>query len=300
VERLLPNTLAVIRQSAVLLLELLPYVVAGAVVGAALLKYRRALLSFQRLRLPTPALIVVAAIAGSASPLCTIGTVPVVVALLGCGMPLGAGLAFLTASSLINPQMFVLAFGAIGGGLALAQWVSAVCLGSTVGVVAMLCEKRGVAVVNARTEAPGEHHAHHHPTKPVRTLFLDQLEHVLLYVVVGVLLASAINVWLPGPLVARLLGPSRPYAVAAGALLSVPLYVCGGGALPTLSSLMAKGLAPGVVLAFIVAGPATRIQALAALAAVVNKRAMVAYVFLVWLWAFAAGLLFNAIAVHVL
>jgi len=86
--------------------------------------------------------------------------------------------------------------------------------------------------------------------------------------------------------------------VAAGALLAVPLYVCGGGALPTLSELMAKGLAPGVVLAFIVAGPATRIQALAALAAVVSKKALAAYVLLVWAWAFAAGMLFNAIALR--
>ena len=123
--------------------------------------------------------------------------------------------------------------------------------------------------------------------------FADQLGHVLLYVVVGVLAAATVNVYVPGGVLTRVFYDSELLGVATGAVASTPFYVCGGGVLPLLGELLDKGLPPGIVLAFIVAGPATRLQALAAVAVLLRKRAVAAYVLYIWLCAFAAGVLAN-------
>jgi hypothetical protein len=234
------------------------------------------------------------------------GAVPVVAGLTGAGLPLGSGVAFLTASSLANPQVLAIAFGTVGPALTAAQWASAVGIGVTAGLLGALANRRGIGILNASVaiDHPARQHQHeptcprsrHRGRTPLLTLFLDQLQHVLLYLIVGVVLASALSVWLPGGLMQRLLGQQGLFEVAAGAAASAPLYICGGGVLPTLAAFMDKGLAPGVVLAFIIAGPATRIQALAAVGAFIHRRALLIYLLVIWAWAIGAGLAFNAAA----
>jgi hypothetical protein len=294
----LANLLAVARQSAVTLLDLLPYVAAGAALGALFMRRRRAFQLERFSRLPPAALILLSSVLGTLSPLCTVGTVPMVIGLINCGLPAAAAVAFLTASSLVNPQIAIIAAGTIGSPLAFAQWGCGLGIGSAAGLIAHLLEKRGIRVARVpleKQDPPREEH----PRRQRRflSLFLDQLERVLIYVVMGVVGASAVNVYMPGGAVRRIFLGADAMAsltgVAAGALTSVPLYVCGGGVLPLLAELMRQGLPPGVVLAFIVAGPATRFQALAAVAALLRKGALLAYILLVWLCAFTAGALVN-------
>jgi uncharacterized membrane protein YraQ (UPF0718 family) len=160
----------------------------------------------------------------------------------------------------------------------------------------MLFEKRNIAIVNKKIEIPAKHnnHCHHQQKhKGFFSNFLDQLEHVLFFVIGGALAASFINVWLPEPFLFKLFSRADSFEVAAGAALSIPMYVCGGGVLPVLAALMKMGLSAGAVLAFIIVGPATRLQALAALGAFMSKRVLVLYIILICMGGVAAGLVFN-------
>lgn len=297
------DLLAVVNRSALLLWGLLPYVLAGAALGAVLLRWKHAILPARLAGLPFPLLLAASSVLGSVSPLCTMGAVPVVAGMVGGGFPVGAGAAFLAASSLVNPQMFFIAWGTIGPRLALAQWGCAVGMGCVAGLAAQGAVRQGWTVVNPgaldNPDAKGHHPKHHHKharrLKTLRVHFLDQLQHVLLYLVFGVVAGAAVSVWAPDSLFLGAIERYGALEVAAGAAASVPMYACGGGVLPVLAQLMAKGLSPGVVLAFVIAGPATRLQALAAVGAFVNKPALVAYALLVWTWAVLAGLAANAI-----
>ena len=117
---------------------------------------------------------------------------------------------------------------------------------------------------------------------------------MLLYVVAGVVAASVVNVYMPEPLILKLFGRANILDIAAGAALSVPMYICGGGVLPMLAALMNKGLSAGVVLAFIIVGPATRLQAIAAVGALMSKKALIAYLVLILSWALIAGVLISS------
>lgn len=293
-QRLLANLMAVIRQSGLLLLDLLPYVVAGALVGALLLRRRNSIFSTRLFKLPIPGLIFFSALLGTVSPLCTMGTVPVVIGMVGCGFPISVGMAFLAASSLVNPQMLFIAFSTIGPALTVTQWLSGIGTGCTAGLLTILFEKQGIAIVNKKLDVPaGQNISSNQKHTGFFSNFLDQLEHVLFFVIGGTLAASIINVWLPEPLLFKLFSGADSFDVAAGAVLSIPMYVCGGGVLPVMEALMKKGLSSGAVLAFIIVGPATRLQALAALGAFMSKRALVFYIILICTWAVVAGIVFN-------
>ena len=82
-----------------------------------------------------------AACLGGVSPLCTYGMVPVLAELVRGGASPSPALAFLVASSLLNPQLFILMAGGLGLRLALAQ------------VAGTLLLKRAGGTGNSTTEA---------------------------------------------------------------------------------------------------------------------------------------------------
>jgi len=114
-----------------------------------------------------------------------------------------------------------------------------------------------------------------------------------LYFVVGVTLAALLQTLIPPEWVSSLLGAGRWYGVLLAGVLGVPFYACGGGAVPVISGLLAQGMSPGAALAFFLAGPATRLTALAALGTLLNRRALLAYVTYVVVGAVLLGTALN-------
>ena len=74
----------------------------------------------------------------------------------------------------------------------------------------------------------------------------------------------------------------------------MPLYVCGGGAIPLMRSLLDQGMLAGAALAFLIAGPATRVPPLMALATVVRPFIVVAYVILLLAYSVGVGAIYGA------
>jgi uncharacterized membrane protein YraQ (UPF0718 family) len=239
-----------------------------------------------------------AAFLGGASPLCTYGTVPVLAELLRSGASPGPALAFLVASSLLNPQLFVMMAGGLGLRLALAHVASVLALSLPVGLLAQWL--RPDNFLNAGALPP----ASHTPPSPHRCTpstggmnqsreladsILRLTETAGLYFVGGVILAALLQTLIPSAWVSSLLGLGRWYSVLLAGALGVPFYACGGGAVPVIAGLLAQGMSPGAALAFFLAGPATRLTSLAALGTLLDRRALIAYVAYVVVGAVLAG-----------
>ena len=111
-----------------------------------------------------------------------------------------------------------------------------------------------------------------------------------------IIIAAAIEVFVPSAWVVKLLGEEHWYSVLIAGSLGVPFYACGGGAIPWIKVLLDEGMSRGAALAFFLAGPATRITALAALATVLSRRALVLYVAFVLVGAVGLGYLFNILS----
>jgi len=245
--------------------------------------------------------IALAAVVGAASPLCTYGTVPVLVQLLQHGVSPAPLLTFLVASSLMNPQLFVLMLGGLGLEMALAQLLSVVILSLAVGTTAGRWEP--LTLLNQRTlvadPASNECESTTMDNAFSWSRFLSQVvsltESVGLYFVVGIIIAAATEIFVPSDWVVKLLGEKHWYSVLVAGSLGVPFYACGGGAIPWIKVLLDEGMSRGAALAFFLAGPATRVTALAALATVLSRRALILYVAFVLAGAVGLGYLFNLV-----
>ena len=94
---------------------------------------------------------------------------------------------------------------------------------------------------------------------------------------VGILIASLAGALLSPEMVRAVLGAGSRWSVPAAVALGVPLYACGGGALPIVETMVQMGMTPGAALAFFIAGPATKFHTLSTLGAVFGRRMLLWY-----------------------
>jgi hypothetical protein len=274
--------------------QLLPYVLLGVVAGEGL-RYTpvSSLLERGCRRHPAVAIPLAAAL-GIASPLCTYGTVPLVLQLLRSGVPIAPLATFLSASALLNPQLFVITWGGLGAKMAIARLVAVLVCGVLLGSLLHLLPTRWLVSAELHDEHQGPHrHRHRFHLKGFLKDCWQTLQFVGFYMLLGIGLGAAIEVLVPGRWIVATFGSGGWVQILLAALAGVPLYACGGGTIPLVRSLMENGMAQGAALAFLIAGPATRIPPLMALATVVRPLVVLAYVVFLILYSLAAGLLYG-------
>ncbi len=274
--------------------QLLPYLLLGVLASEAL-RYTPISPILERGCRRHPAVAIpAAAVLGMASPLCTYGTVPLVLQLLRAGVPVAPLATFLSASSLMNPQLFLLTWGGLGPRMALARVIAVLAFGLLLGALAHVLPARFTVHVRARAE-------HSHPAKEIPRFGWKSfarscgktLKFVGFYLLLGVVLGAIIDVLVPGRWITAVFGGGGWYQLLLAALLGVPLSACGGGVIPLVRGLTDQGMAAGAALAFLIAGPATRIPPLMALATIVRPLFIVGYVILLIAYSVVAGLVYQ-------
>ncbi|MGN0837089.1 MAG: permease, partial [Akkermansia sp.] len=106
------------------------------------------------------------------------------------------------------------------------------------------------------------------------------------WLALGVLLAAVLRTALPHGLFA---GVPSWAGVPLMALLGIPFYVCGGGAVPLMHSWLELGISVGAVVAFTVTGAATKVTNLSALLSVMSLRHALLYTLFITLAAMLCG-----------
>jgi uncharacterized membrane protein YraQ (UPF0718 family) len=278
-------------------LQLFPYVIAGVLLGEALkfTSWTRLLYRSINSR-PFPA-VFIAAILGIISPLCTYGTVPVLLTLYSAGISVYPLISFLAASSMMNPQLFIMTGGGLGWDMAAARLICVFAFAIFIGLATMLIPERFIVREKLLTPdtAPIENRIK--PPFTWKSYFKNSLGTLLFtakMMFIGILIASLAEL-LPVNLWMQQIDVSSPFSVVIAAVAGIPLYACGGGTIPMVSSLMAQGMPRGSALAFLTAGPATRVTSLAAIAVIFKKRYIALYTVLILLFSVAAGIYYGII-----
>lgn len=256
------------------------YFVVGGVLLATLLSRTLSKRHWDRLSsLPVWLQIPVATLAAMISPLHTTSAVPFILSLSSQGHSLGPSLSFLAASSMMNPQLFLIAFGLLGPELALAQLSCVLVIALALGFGAPLLERRWPL----RKESIQDMIKSHDDQGPGTYLgqCLNMLEYAGTYFLLGVVLGVSLELLLPRSLLLRPLQTFPWLSVPLAGCLGVPLYLCGGGAIPLAKSLTEVGISRGAMLAFLVSGQATKSTALANLGCLLRNKALAAYIVVV-------------------
>ena len=262
----LSTVVLIVLTAADAVVRLWPYVVGGIIAALLLSKVTRDRRWTALSWLPRLQTAPLAAVAGAASPLPTTGAVPLVLGLRSEGFPAGAALSFVLASSLLNPQLFVLTLGALGAPFAFAQ-LGAVLLLST--VLGLVFARRGVANLS---RLPGSTEST--PLQPGRQA-VELAGHVGFYFLAGVLVGATFQVLLAQSGAVGWLGEQGWLSSPVLSWLAAPFYTCGGSAIPLARSMGQAGFSPGMLFVFLLVGPALRGTTLASLGCLLPKRALV-------------------------
>lgn len=290
------SLLQILNRSWLSLLEISPYLAAGVVLGE-ILKLTSWTNLIRGWVSRTPVLsILAAAVLGAVSPLCTVGTVPVMLELLRSGVSIAPLVTFLTVSSMMNPQLFVITWGGLGAGMAFARLAAVLVYGLALGLIAHFVPRSWI-VKKDIPDRPASSVKRKTGKKPDWSVFirdvLSNLVYVGFYVVIGTLLGTALEVFLPRKWAGYLFQRNEWVSILFAAVMGVPFYTCGGGTIPLVQSFMREGMSKAAALAFLIVGPATRVAPLAALAGVVRIRFIVFYILSLAAFALAIGAVYR-------
>lgn len=119
--------------------------------------------------------------------------------------------------------------------------------------------------------------------------FVDMMQDVGKWLVVGLLIAALITVAVPNEWLAALHDYKLLNMVIVLAV-AIPMYVCATGSIPIAVSLMAKGLTPGAALVLLMAGPAVNSASILVIGKVFGRRTLTLYLVAIVIGAVLFGL----------
>jgi len=279
------------------LLSLLPYLVGGVMVGE-LLKFTSWTKIIYKWVSKAPVVSVISAsIIGIISPLCTYGTIPVVIELYKSKVRIAPLIAFLAASSLMNPQLFIMTAGGIGLEMAVVRTLAVFVFSFAVGMLSYLVPENfmvrkkinfydngGEKIINREKKL--------FIVKQYIVNCLLNLKHIGVYLLIGIFLGAAVEFYVPKSLIYDAFRAGRIQSILAGAVLGIPLSPCGGAAIPLVNAMIINGMGKGTALAFFIVGPATRPAPLVAMAALFTPLFLAAYCLFLIVSAVLMGLVY--------
>ncbi len=287
----------ILQKSAETLWEFFPYVILGALVSEILKITSWTKLIYRAVSRSPVLSIVTADILGILSPLCTYGTIPVMLELFKAGVHISPLLAFLAASSMMTPQLFIMTWGGLGLEMAVARTVAVFVFSLLIGLLVKAIPQSWVVKASVLSIQHSDEEILSRGPKAVTwksflKSFFENLQFVGFYMVLGVVIGAAVEVLVPANWISSLFQSGSWLSVLSAALIGIPLYACGGGVIPLVQSLMVQGMDKGSALAFFIVGPATRINSIFALVAVLRPVFIAAYIVLLILFSLVAGIVY--------
>jgi uncharacterized protein len=279
------------------LFSLLPYLVGGVLVGE-LLKFTSWTKIIYRWVSGSPVVSVISAsVIGIVSPLCTYGTIPVVIELYKSKVHIAPLIAFLAASSLMNPQLFIMTAGGIGMEMAIARMLAVFVFSFTVGMLSYLIPekfmvRKSIGFYDKGCERIANREKKLFIVKQYCVNCLMNLKHIGLYLLIGIFLGVIVEMYIPQNLIYTAFRAGRVQSILAGAVLGIPLSPCGGAAIPLVSAMVINGMGKGTALAFFIVGPATRPTPLIAMATLFTPLFLIAYCLFLIVSAVLMGLVY--------
>lgn len=235
--------------------------------------------------------VVKAALLGIPLPLCSCGVIPTSVGLRREGASHGACTSFLIATPQTGVDSIAATYSLMGLPFAIVRPVAALFTAMLGGwmVNKGAREDETLSAETTKEGATCDCDSHDDNSEKAKDMtlwqkfmeamhyaFVEMLQDVGKWLVMGLLIAALITVAVPNEWLAalhdyKLLNMLIVLAVA------IPMYVCATGSIPIAVSLMAKGLTPGAALVLLMAGPAVNSASMLVVGKVFGRRTLRLY-----------------------
>jgi uncharacterized membrane protein YraQ (UPF0718 family) len=279
-------TLRIIEDFFDLYFQIAPYLVVSIVINIITMRYfRGAKIRFSHKSEFVS--IVSAALIGVASPLPTYAAIPIGLSFFSAGIPFSAVIAFILSSPLMNPTIFFLTATQISMEMAIARTVSAFLLAVVGGVLASRVFTRlysgGTAPIFKEREA----------SVSLGKEIYQNARYIVKYFSIAILISAAVKALIPPEFIERLLAGDAKTSTIVAIGMGIPFYTCGGSAIPLMSTLQEAGMSKRAMLAFFIAGPATKLETLYAFKTMLGVKVLVYYVVLTLVFAYGISIIYS-------
>ncbi|MBP5770775.1 MAG: SO_0444 family Cu/Zn efflux transporter [Bacteroidaceae bacterium] len=287
--------------------EMAPYLLLGFLIAGLLRTFVPQNLYSKHLAPRNMKSVVKAAAIGVPLPLCSCGVIPTAVSLRKEGASHGACASFLIATPQTGVDSIAATYSLMGLPFAIVRPIAALFTAMFGGWLinkyaiedeqlsaqtAQIDDESGCSCGHCHDDENDEA-AHSSFMSKMRSTFdyafVDMMQDVGKWLVIGLLIAALITVAIPNEWLAtlhdyKLLNMLIVLAVA------IPMYICATGSIPIAVSLMAKGLTPGAALVLLMAGPAVNSASILVIGKVFGKRTLTLYLVSIIIGAMLFGL----------
>jgi len=232
-----------------------------------------------------------ATVLGIPLPICSCGVIPIAESLKKEGASKSSVMSFLVSTPSSGIDSIMATYALLGPVYAVFRPLASLISGIVVGISTHFGDReKRTPPVPPRTVKR---------KKEVREVFSYGFKvlpaEIAQWLLIGVVVGGLISALIPADFGSRYLTtPFLHYLVIL--LISVPLYVCATGSIPIAASLLMKGILPGAVLAFLIAGPATNTVTLSFVLKRLGKRTAVIYLISIVITSVLLGMAFDLIA----
>jgi len=273
--------------------QISPYWASGLIIGSLVSVFLSEKITGKMTQLATGSFwlipLCLAAVLGIASPLCMYGTIPIIAALGKKGVPQHLLAGFMVSSILLNPNILFLTF-LLGIHIALIRLALSLLSGILAGVLVYFFFRQKNVFSIERFDSPHD--------KPKKSFFPDLFKAFRIttpYLLFGITLTAVFDRYIPPDWISGMFGSRRGLGVLFATTLSIPLYACGGGTIPLINAWLRAGMGTGDAMAFMLAGPAVKINNLSAVKMIFNTKNFAFYIAYCLGFAILCGFIINGI-----
>ncbi len=218
-----------------------------------------------------------AALLGVPMPLCSCGVIPTAMSLRKEGASKGATVSFLVATPQTGVDSIIATYSLMGLPFALLRPVAALLTALVGGqMVNLFDEKDDVEAVALQRGEEKRRSFSEKIVDALRYAFVDMMQDIGRWLVVGLVVAGLITVFVPDSFFA-LFADNSLLSMIIVLLFAMPMYLCATGSIPIAVALMMKGLSPGTALVLLMAGPAVNAASMLVVGKVLGRRTLLLY-----------------------
>lgn len=249
---------------------------------------------------------VLGALLGAVTPFCSCSTIPVLVGLFQSGTPFCGAISFLLTSPILNPAIIalLLTFFGVKATIVYAAFtfVFAVVMGLILDKLGFEKYVKNVTIKGGHQDAVCWENLRgtfwQKQWQAIKLALKDAFglfKGVIVYLLLGAGIGAFIYEFVPTDLLANFAGASILWAVPLAAIVGIPMYIRTETMIPIASILIAKGVAPGVMISLILGGAGASIPEVSLLNSIFKKQMVATFVLCIFAIATITGYLFNVL-----
>lgn len=274
-----------------LTMEMAPYLLLGFLFAGILYVWFPRKKVYKYLGKPNSASVINAALIGIPLPLCSCGVIPTGISFYNSGASKGSSVSFLVSTPQTGIDSIMVTYSLLGLPMAIVKPVIALITGFFGGFLTNRFDRENRKAAG-QDVADNNDQADRSLPGMLRYAFVEFLEDIAKWLLIGLLLAALIEVLVPESFFTMYLG-NEYLEMLLILVVAIPLYVCATGSVPIAAILMLKGLSPGAAIVFLMAGPATNAATMTVLGNVFGRRTLIIYLISIVIGAYFFGTIVN-------